>query len=107
MRLHGLLASLGPGRRPGSPRSAAQEGGVGGAGLMGSAIARSYRRGGEASSVGGGGEEEERGNIGVFRASQEQQALMFSGKRVAVATGRGSATGSGGFHTFAYNNHRR
>ena len=75
--------------------------------MLGSAIARS-KRGSDSNFGGGEGGEQERGdNIGVFRASQEQQALVFSGKRAAGAAGRGSAIGSGGVHTFAYNNHRR
>ncbi|CAM9149740.1 unnamed protein product, partial [Hapterophycus canaliculatus] len=52
------------------------------------------------------GDEEE--DPGVFRASQEQQVLVFAGKRDAAGPGGGVAGGTrGDTHTFAYNNHRR
>lgn len=89
LRLRGLLAALGLGRRESSLASVAGRGESG----LGSARGRSGGRSGE-----GGGDGEE--DAGVFRASHEQQVMVFSGKRV---TGRGHT----GFDSFAYNNHRR
>lgn len=110
MRMRGLLAALGLGRRESSVVAHAAAGGrraVGGLGLDKRVGGPGIGAGNEA--IGGGDEEEE---TGVFRASQEQQALVFTGKRVskgtAGAAGRGeSSNGNGAFHTFAYNNHRR
>lgn len=110
MRMRGLLAALGLGRRESSVAAHATAAGglrtARGLGLAKRAGAQSVGAGSE--SVGGGDEEEE---TGVFRASQEQQALVFLGKRVAKgsagAAGRVDGSSSGAFHTFAYNNHRR
>ena len=117
MRMRGLLAALGLGRRESSV--VAHGGGGGRVAVAGLGLAKEGV-GGPVGIGGGGGDEEE--EAGVFRASQEQQALVFLGKRVAKgsagAAGRGgdgtatggsaSRGGSGGaFHTFAYNNHRR
>eukprot|EP00903_Cladosiphon_okamuranus_P014903 g13800.t1 len=110
MRMRGLLAALGLGRRESSvvahatAATAAAAGGrrvVGGLGLANRVGGPGFGAGHEAV----GDEEEE---AGVFRASQEQQALVFLGKRVANGlAGATTGRGDGAFHTFAYNNHRR
>lgn len=111
MRMRGLLAALGLGRRESSVAAHAVAGGrrtLGGLGL--DKRVRGPSIGASNGTVGGGDEEED---IGVFRASQEQQALVFAGKRVAkgsagpVAGRSDSSSGNSAFYTFAYNNHRR
>lgn len=116
MRMRGLLSALGLGRRESSVAAhaavAEASGGrrsVGGVGPTTKTVG-GLGVGAGNEAVGRGGEEEE---AGVFRASQEQQALVFLGKRASKgwtgAAGRsdGSSGGSSAFHTFAYNNHRR
>lgn len=115
MRMRGLLAALGLGRRDSSVVAHAAAGGAarvgGGLGLTkrpGTTAGGGASGAGVVSSGAGAAEEEE---AGVFRASQEQQALVFAGKRVATGStggaGRGIGSGRDAFHTFAYNNHRR
>lgn len=113
MRMRGLLASLGLGRRESSGVAHAVEAGGARVGArLGLTIRPGTAAGGGSGAGGaggaGGGEEEENG---IFRASQEQQALVFAGKLVATGStggaGRGTSSGSDAFHTFAYNNHRR
>lgn len=112
MRMRGLLAALGLERRESHAAVAA-----GGGGRSGGVLGLAKRAGSISAVVGNaalaGVEEEE--DSGVFRASEEQQALVFAGKRVAkgssaaaAAASRGNGSGgSGAFDTFAYNNHRR
>lgn len=119
MRMRGLLAALGLGRRESSAvaHAAGRAGGarIGAAGLGLTKRPGTAAGGGSGSGGGAGGALAEEEETGVFRASQEQQALVFAGKRVAAGSmggagrgiGSGSGSGSGAFHTFAYNNHRR
>lgn len=115
MRMRGLLAALGLGRRESSvvAHAAAKSGARFGAEQGFTKRPGTAAGGGSGAGGGGGGgagevEEEE---IGVFRASQEQQALVFAGKRAATRSmggaGKGMGSGSDAFQTFAYNNHRR
>lgn len=104
LRLGGLLDTLGLGRRESSAAGHSAGGGVG----LDLNNNRREEIGNIEGSGGAGAEDNE--DQGVFRASQEQQVLVFAGKRAAGAVaglaGRGN-NGGGGFHTFAYNNHRR
>ncbi|CAM9591141.1 unnamed protein product, partial [Pylaiella littoralis] len=115
MRMRGLLAALGLDRRESSvvAHAAAKSGARFGAEQGFTKRPGTAAGGGSGAGGGGGGgagevEEEE---IGVFRASQEQQALVFAGKRAATRSmggaGKGMGSGSDAFQTFAYNNHRR
>lgn len=103
--LRQLLASLGPGRHDSPFRE--HHTGCGSRTGPASLLGEITEHGGAATR----GEEGE--DNGVFRASQEQQVLVFAGRHPTVATGRGSSSGGGlggghgGVHSFAYNNHRR
>lgn len=109
MRLRGLLSTLDLDRRE---SSVVARGPRAGSGLGPTRRPASARRAGAGAGNEGaedGGEEED---TGIFRASQEQQALVFAGKRIAsgLTGGVGRADvggGRGGIRTFAFNNHRR
>ncbi|CAM9238774.1 unnamed protein product, partial [Ectocarpus sp. 12 AP-2014] len=110
MRMRGLLSTLDLDRRESSVVARGPRAGSG----LGPTRRPASARGGASAGAGNegvedGGEEED---TGVFRASQEQQALVFAGKRIAsgLTGGAGRADvggGRGGFRTFAFNNHRR
>lgn len=110
MRLRGLLSTLDLDRRESSVVARGPRAGSG----LGPTRRPASARGGAGAGAGNegaedGGEEED---TGVFRASQEQQALVFAGKRIAsgLPGGAGRADVGGGrgeFRTFAFNNHRR
>lgn len=123
MRLRHLLATLGPRRRESSSSIVGHRGtrgGVARAGL-GLAATKNQKYEVEWEEGGAGGREDEEDGTGVFRASQEQQTLVFVGKReVSGVVGRGHGAGGrekvggggcggglGAFHTFAYNNYHR
>ncbi|CAM9501087.1 unnamed protein product [Ectocarpus fasciculatus] len=106
MRLRGLLSTLDLDRRESSvvARGPCVGSGLGLTRRPASAKGRAGNEGAQDE-----GEEED---TGVFRASQEQQALVFAGKRIAsgltAGAGRADVGGArGGFRTFAFNNHRR
>lgn len=104
MRLRGLLPALGLGRRESAVVAQAVVGGGRngrGVGLAKKAAALGVPVGTELM---GEGEDEE--DAGVFRASQEQQVLVFAGKRDMTGPG-GGAVSSVNPCTFAFNNHRR
>ncbi|CAM9133752.1 unnamed protein product [Ectocarpus sp. 12 AP-2014] len=110
MRMRGLLSTLDLDRRESSVVARGPRAGSG----LGPTRRPASARGGASAGAGNegvedGGEEED---TDVFRASQEQQALVFAGKRIAsgLTGGAGRADvggGRGGFRTFAFNNHRR
>lgn len=115
MRMRGLLAALGLGRRDSSVVAHETATAATGGRRVFGGLELAKRVGGPGIGAGDevvGGEDEEE-EAGVFRASQEQQALVFLGKCVAkgspgAAAGRGeSSSGSIALHRIAYNNHRR
>ena len=100
LRLSGLLATIGPDHND-KPKAAARRAALGITG-------RRVPDGRKAATV--DTEEEEEEDNDFFRAPQEQQVLVFAGRRQVARDGgitrRGGISVGGGFQSFAYNNYR-